>query len=47
LRNPAVTGAIVGARKPGQLKELVGAADWRLSDADANEIDAFVKANPA
>lgn len=46
LRNPAVTGAIVGARKPGQLKELVGAADWRLTDADASEIEAFVKANP-
>lgn len=47
LRNPAVTGAIVGARKPGQLKELVGASDWRLTAEDVAEIDAFVKANPA
>jgi len=47
LRHPAVTGAIVGARKPGQLKELVGAADWRLTLAEIDEIDAFLKANPA
>jgi aryl-alcohol dehydrogenase-like predicted oxidoreductase len=47
LRHPAVTGAIVGARRPGQLKELVGAADWRLTPAEADEIDAFLKANPA
>ncbi len=47
LRNPAVTGAIVGARRPGQLKELVGAADWRLTLAEIDEIDTFLKANPA
>jgi aryl-alcohol dehydrogenase-like predicted oxidoreductase len=46
LRHPAVTGAIVGARKPGQLKELVGAADWRLTLAEIDEIDTFLKANP-
>lgn len=46
LRHPAVTGAIVGARKPGQLKELIGAADWRLTLAEIDEIDAFLKANP-
>lgn len=46
LRHPAVTGAIVGARKPGQLKELAGAADWRLTPAEVAEIDAFLKANP-
>ncbi|MBY0461015.1 MAG: aldo/keto reductase, partial [Gemmataceae bacterium] len=47
LRHPAVTGAIVGARKPGQLKELVGAADWRLTPAEVDELDSFLKANPA
>ncbi len=47
LRHPAVTGAIVGARKPGQLKELVGAADWRLTPAEADAIDTFLTANPA
>jgi aryl-alcohol dehydrogenase-like predicted oxidoreductase len=47
LRHPAVTGAIVGARKPGQLKELIGAADWRLTLAEIDEIDTFLKSNPA
>ncbi len=47
LRHPAVTGAIVGARKPGQLRELVGAAVWRLSPAEVAEIESFLKANPA
>ena len=47
LRHPAVTGAIVGARKPGQLRELVGAADWRLTPSEVAEIDGFLKANPA
>ena len=47
LRQPAITGAIVGARRPGQLKELVGAADWRLTAAEISEIDGFLKANPA
>jgi len=47
LRHPAVTAAIVGARKPGQLKELVGAADWQLTPTEANEIDTYLKANPA
>jgi aryl-alcohol dehydrogenase-like predicted oxidoreductase len=46
LRHPAVTAAIVGARKPGQLKELVGAADWRLTPGEVGEIEAFLKANP-
>lgn len=47
LRNPAVTGAIVGARRPGQLKELLGAAEWRLTPVEVDEIDRFLKANPA
>lgn len=46
LRHPAVTAAIVGARKTGQLKELVGAADWRLTQEEIAEIDGFLKANP-
>jgi aryl-alcohol dehydrogenase-like predicted oxidoreductase len=46
LRQPAVTAAIVGARKPGQLSQLTGAADWRLPDADANEIQRFLTENP-
>lgn len=42
LRHPAVTAAIVGSRKTGQLKELVGAADWRLSAADEKRIGEFL-----
>jgi aryl-alcohol dehydrogenase-like predicted oxidoreductase len=47
LRHPAVTGAIVGARKPGQLKEIIGAADWRLTPTEVDEIQGFLKTNPA
>jgi aryl-alcohol dehydrogenase-like predicted oxidoreductase len=47
LRHPAVTGAIVGARRPGQLRELTGAADWRLPPADADAIERFLRDNPA
>src|SRR5262245_18803124 len=46
LRHPAGPGAGVAARKPGQLKELIGAAQWRLTPAEADAIDEFLKANP-
>jgi aryl-alcohol dehydrogenase-like predicted oxidoreductase len=41
LGNPAVTGAIVGARRPGQITGVVGAAGFRLSPTEAGEIEAF------
>jgi aryl-alcohol dehydrogenase-like predicted oxidoreductase len=41
LHNPAVTGAIVGARRPGQIAGVVGAADLRLPSADLARIEAF------
>jgi len=41
LHNRAVTGAIVGARKPGQIRGVVGAAGLRLSLTEIGEIDAF------
>jgi aryl-alcohol dehydrogenase-like predicted oxidoreductase len=41
LHNPAVTGAIVGARRPGQVRGVVGAAALRLSPHELAEIDAF------
>lgn len=47
LRLPAVTAAIVGARRPGQLRELIGAADFRLSQEDSQRIEQFLQANPA
>src|SRR5262249_44369413 len=34
LHDSAVTGAIVGARRPGQMKEIVGAAGLRLSPSE-------------
>lgn len=46
LRHPVVTAAIVGARKPGQLIDLVGAAQWRLSPGEIGQIEQFLKENP-
>jgi len=39
LRNPAVTGAIVGARNEKQVEGNVGAADLRLADEEIAEIE--------
>ncbi len=39
LRNPAVTGAIVGARRPDQVDGVIGAAEFRLSEAELEQID--------
>jgi aryl-alcohol dehydrogenase-like predicted oxidoreductase len=41
LHNPAVTGAIVGARRPGQVRGVAGAAEFRLSPREVPEIEAF------
>jgi aryl-alcohol dehydrogenase-like predicted oxidoreductase len=41
LHNPAVTGAIVGARRPGQVWGVAGAAEFRLSPREVAEIEAF------
>ena len=38
LRHPAVTAAIVGARRPEQLDGIVGAADLELSDEEVRAI---------
>jgi aryl-alcohol dehydrogenase-like predicted oxidoreductase len=46
LHHPAVTGAIVGARRPGQLKGIVGAAGLWLKESELAEINAFF-AKPA
>jgi aryl-alcohol dehydrogenase-like predicted oxidoreductase len=40
LRNPAVTGAIVGVRKPEQVRGVVGAADLQLTNADVADIES-------
>ena len=39
LRNPAVNGAIVGFRRPGQVDPIVGAANLELGDDDLAKIE--------
>ena len=39
LRNPAVTGAIVGVRSKQQVSGIAGAADVELSSDDMQEIE--------
>jgi len=41
LRNPAVTAAIVGMRSAEQARGVLGALEFRLSDAEAAKIEAF------
>ena len=45
LRNPAVTAAIVGFRRPQQVEGIVGAAELQLTDADAREIEDGLRSN--
>ncbi|MGA8235224.1 MAG: aldo/keto reductase, partial [Candidatus Sulfotelmatobacter sp.] len=42
LRNPAVTGAIVGARNARQAEGVMRAGDLRLNDKEVNEIEDFL-----
>ena len=42
LRRPEVTSAIVGARKPSQIEETVGAGDWTLSADEIRAVDALL-----
>ena len=41
LRDRAVTGAIVGARRSGQVRGVAGAAEFRLSRGELGEIEKF------
>ena len=47
LRHPAVTGAIVGMRSAKQAREVLGAADFRLSEDEIRELSEFRKAQAA
>ena len=47
LRRPEVTGAIVGGRRPEQVGETAGAADWDLTAAEVAEIEALLAAREA
>ncbi len=46
LRNPAVTAAIVGMRSADQAREMVAALDFRLSDEEVQQVEAW-RAAPA
>jgi aryl-alcohol dehydrogenase-like predicted oxidoreductase len=46
LSNPAVTAAIVGARRPAHINGFIGAGDWELPGEDLQEIARFVSMNP-
>jgi aryl-alcohol dehydrogenase-like predicted oxidoreductase len=46
LYNPGVSAAIVGARRPEQIEELIPAAEFRLSKSEFDKIQAFLAAHP-
>jgi aryl-alcohol dehydrogenase-like predicted oxidoreductase len=46
LRNPAVTGAIVGARSPKQVEGIISAADLQLTDEEVVEIEGKNEREP-
>jgi aryl-alcohol dehydrogenase-like predicted oxidoreductase len=46
LRNPAVTGAIVGGRHMRQIEELIGAAEFQIDDLGIEQIDKFLRTHP-
>ncbi len=46
LRQPAVTAAIVGGRRPDQVDGIIGAAELRLSEDELDRIESFLTRNP-
>lgn len=46
LRHPAITAAIVGARRPDQVDGILPAATFRLSPREIDLIEEFLRANP-
>ena len=46
LRDPVVTGAIVGMRSAEQAKQIVRSAEFRLTADEILEIEKYLKANP-
>ena len=47
LRHPAVTAAIVGTRSPQQVDGVIGAMEFRLSQQEIGEIEAFLSGKAA
>jgi aryl-alcohol dehydrogenase-like predicted oxidoreductase len=45
LRQPAVTAAIVGGRRPDQVDGIIGAAELRLSEDELDRIETFLTQN--
>ena len=46
LRNPAVTGAIVGGRNAAQVEGIVGAGEFRLSAEEIDAVGRFIAGMP-
>ena len=46
LRHPAITAAIVGARRPDQVDGILPAATFRLTPREIDRIEEFLRANP-
>ncbi len=46
LGHPGVTGAIVGARRPDQISNLINAAEFRLDERETEEIDQYLRQHP-
>ena len=46
LRDPVVTGAIVGMRSAEQAKQVVRAAEFRLTPDETGEIEGYLRKNP-
>ena len=46
LKNPAVSGAIVGSRHPSQIEEMIMGAEFRLKDSELAEVEKFVTDHP-
>jgi aryl-alcohol dehydrogenase-like predicted oxidoreductase len=46
LRHSAVTAAIVGGRNAKQVEGIIGAVQFRLSEDELRQIDAFLQENP-
>jgi aryl-alcohol dehydrogenase-like predicted oxidoreductase len=47
LQHPAVTAAIVGSRHPKQIEDTIGAAEFRLTDSEIEQIEKFLQEHPA
>jgi aryl-alcohol dehydrogenase-like predicted oxidoreductase len=45
LRHPAITAAIVGARRPDQIDGILSAGNFRLTEHETAQIEKFLQAN--